>query len=100
VVSFHGLFAPNGLSPQAIQANVLALHGYDDPMVTPMQVNTFAEEMTQAGADWQIHMYGHTKHAFTNPLANDPNFGTVYNVKAAQRSWLAMQNFFQEIFGC
>jgi len=43
-------------------------------------------------------MYGHTKHAFTNPQANDPEFGTVFEAKADQRSWIAMKNFFVEIF--
>jgi dienelactone hydrolase len=37
-------------------------------------------------------------HAFTNPLANDPGFGTVYDSQADKRSWIAMQNFFEEIF--
>jgi hypothetical protein len=37
-------------------------------------------------------------HAFTNPVANDPNFGTVYKPEADSRSWIAMQNFLTEIF--
>lgn len=99
VVSFHGLFnSPEKLAKNKITAKILALHGYDDPMATPAQVNIFAEEMTAAQADWQIHMYGHTKHAFTNPLANDPNFGTVYNSVAEKRSWQSMKNFFNELF--
>jgi dienelactone hydrolase len=45
-----------------------------------------------------LHSYGGTMHAFTNPLANDPDFGTVYQGLADKRSWQAMQNFFEEIF--
>ena len=37
-------------------------------------------------------------HAFANPEANDPNFGTVYNKTADHRSWIAMVNFFREVF--
>jgi dienelactone hydrolase len=99
VVSFHGLLLPPGNTQgQAIKAKVLALHGNDDPMVPPEQVLAFEREMTEAGADWQLHSYGNTMHAFTNPAANDPGFGTVYQPDADRRSWLAMQNFFAEIF--
>lgn len=100
VVSFHGLLVPPAnVSPAAIKAKVLVLHGHDDPMVPPEQVLALQTELTAAGADWQVHSYGNTMHAFTNPLANDPGFGTVYQPKADVRSWQAMQNFLQEIFG-
>lgn len=99
VVSFHGLLnAPAESASTRINAKVLALHGYDDPMVTPDNVMTFGDEMTAAKADWQLHMYGNTMHAFTNPEANDPSFGTVYNKTADMRSWQSMLDFFQEIF--
>jgi len=98
VVSFHGLLdAPP--KTQTIQAKVLALHGYDDPMAPPEKVLDFAKEMTKANADWQMCLYGNTVHAFTNPLANDPDFGTVYNEKADHRSWQSMTNFLKEVFG-
>lgn len=99
VVSFHGLLgAPGNIQGNAIKAKVLALHGHDDPMVPPEQVLAFEREMTAAGADWQLHAYGHTMHAFTNPVANNPDFGTVYQVDADRRSWQAMQNFLAELF--
>ncbi len=98
VVSFHGLFVPPGnTAANTITAKVLALHGYDDPMVTPEQVLALADELTQAGADWQIHAYGGTVHAFTNPVANDPGFGTVYKEAADRRSWQSMGNFLEEV---
>jgi dienelactone hydrolase len=99
VVSFHGLLnAPGNTQGTPIKAKVLALHGRDDPMVPPEQVLAFEQEMTEAGADWQLHAYGNTMHAFTNPVANDPGFGTVYQPDADRRSWIAMQNFLTEIF--
>jgi dienelactone hydrolase len=98
VVSFHGLFVPPADVPnQPIRAKVLALHGYDDPMVPPAQVTALAREPTEAGADWQIHMYGGTMHAFTNPVANDPSFGTVYQAAADQRSWQSLRTFLDEV---
>ncbi|OAI10616.1 carboxymethylenebutenolidase [Methylomonas lenta] len=99
VVSFHGLLVAADNIPQPqIKAKVLVLHGHDDPMGPPEQVLALQTELTQAGADWQLHSYGGTMHAFTNPLANDPDFGTVYQGQADKRSWQAMQNFFEEIF--
>ncbi|MEO1137518.1 MAG: dienelactone hydrolase family protein, partial [Pseudomonadota bacterium] len=47
---------------------------------------------------WQLHAYGGTLHAFTNPNANDPDFGTVYDADADRRSWKAMANFLEELF--
>ncbi len=99
VVSFHGLLKPPGNTQgNQIRAKVLVLHGHDDPMVPVEDVVALEKELTEAGADWQIHVYGHTMHAFTNPKANDPDFGTVYNPVADRRSWIAMQNFLDEIF--
>ena len=99
VVSFHGLFFPPGnTGGNRIAAKVLALHGWDDPMVPPDLVVALATELTEAGADWQIHGYGHALHAFTNPAANDPGHGTVYNPDADRRSWQAMVNFLEELF--
>lgn len=100
VVSFHGLLnSPDNTQGIKIKAKVLALHGCADPMGLPEQVLAFQEEMTRAEADWQFVSYGNTLHAFTNPIANDPEFGTVYQADADRRSWQAMQNFFTEIFG-
>lgn len=98
VVSFHGLLhKPGNLKSEPIKAKILALHGYDDPMVQPDMVHAFCKEMTEANVDWQMHMYGHIQHAFTNPLAHDTQLGTIYNAVAAQRSWETMISFLQEI---
>ncbi len=99
VVAFHGLFIPpDNIKQPDIKAKVLMLHGRDDPMVPTEQVLAIEEEMTPAGADWQLHVYGNTMHAFTNPVANDPDFGTVYQPLADKRSWRSLLNFLEEIF--
>jgi dienelactone hydrolase len=99
VISFHGLFtSPGNTKGTKIKAKILALHGHDDPMVPVDMVTGLEQELTAAGADWQIHVYGNTMHAFTNPHANDPGFGTVYNADADRRSWQAMKNFLEELF--
>ncbi len=99
VVSFHGLLAaPDNIQAGAINAKVLVLHGRDDPLGPNEQVLAFEQEMTVAGADWQLYIYGNTMHSFTNPLANAPELGMVYQPDADRRSWIAMQNFLTEIF--
>ncbi len=100
VVSFHGLFnAPGNTAGIRIKAKVLCLHGYDDPMATPDSLLELAQELSTAGADWQVHAYGNTLHAFTNPHANDPGFGTVYSADADRRSSRALYNFLEEVLG-
>lgn len=99
-VSFHGLFDPPGLPPQPITAKVVAFHGWDDPMVRPDAVVALGNELTEAGADWQIHAYGHVGHGFTNPNASDLQIdGVAYNKLAAERSWTSFISLLEELFG-
>jgi dienelactone hydrolase len=74
------------------------MHGHDDPMATPDQVAALQKEMTEAEVDWQLHVFGNTKHAFTNPAANNPDFGTVYSQQATRRTEQALAAFFNELF--
>jgi dienelactone hydrolase len=97
VVSLHGLLKPSGIAGGKIKAKVLVAHGHDDPMVPVSDVVAFEQEMTEAKVDWQVHVYGGTKHAFTNPAATDPNAPTVYNDAAERRSSKALLDFFEEV---
>ena len=99
-VSFHGLFDPPGLDPQPIKAKVVAFHGWDDPMVPPEAVVALGMELTEGGADWQIHAYGNVAHGFTNPNAQAIGIeGVRYNRLAAERSWTSFINLLEELFG-
>ena len=100
VVSFHGgLETPLPAAAGQVKAKVLVCHGADDPFVPPAQVNAFAEEMTKAGANWQLISYGDTVHSFTNPHASSVGVaGIAYNKQSDERSWKAMRTFFEEIF--
>lgn len=98
-VSLHGLLtAPGNTDGNEISSSILCLHGYSDPMAPPESIIDLGTEMTNAGADWQLHAYGNTVHAFTNPEANDADFGTVYCEKADRRSWASLLYFLEEIF--
>jgi dienelactone hydrolase len=99
-VSFHGLFDPPGWEVGKIKAKVLVLHGWDDPMAKPESVVALGNELTRAGADWQIHAYGHVGHGFTNPNASSLQIdGVFYHELAAERSWTAFINFLEEVLG-
>ena len=95
-VSFHGMLKPSGLTEPKVRAKVLMLHGYDDPMAPPEDVLAVAKEFTAAGADWQLHAYGHTVHAFTNPVAQNREGGMQYDEAADRRSWHALEEFLAE----
>jgi dienelactone hydrolase len=99
VVSFHGsLDTPTPGDAKKIRGKVLVLHGAADPHVGPESVAGFIKEMTDAGVDWQLKMYGGAMHAFTNPATNRPESGAAYNEAADRRSWLDMIVFFSELF--
>ena len=100
MVSFHGsLDTPLPAAPGAVKAKVLVCHGAVDPYVKPEAVDGFVAEMEAAGVDYQLIMYAHAVHAFTQKAAgDDPSRGAAYNAAADARSWQHMQDFFAEIF--
>ncbi|WMS45259.1 dienelactone hydrolase family protein (plasmid) [Acuticoccus sp. MNP-M23] len=92
VVSFHGgLQAPDHQERTRIDASILLLHGWSDPIVPPSDVLAIAEELTRAEAEWQLHAYGHAQHAFTFEDARFPDLGIAYDSRASDRSWRAMR---------
>lgn len=105
-VSFHGVITNSLQGQQAktvpiaeeIEGSLLILHGHDDPLVSEQDIVNIQNELTKATVDWQFHIYGNAKHAFTNPLATEASSGLLFNEKANHRSWLSMKNFFNELF--
>ncbi len=98
VVSFHGgLDTPAPARAGQIKARVLVLHGGDDPHVRQIDIRAFQNEMRQAGADWQMCVYGGAVHSFSNPRAGQAKVeGVAYDERAAGRAWAAMKLFFAE----
>ena len=65
----------------------------------PIRWRHLNNEMRQAGVDWQLIVYGGAVHGFTNPAnGTDNSKGAAYNALADARSWVAMQQFFNELF--
>jgi dienelactone hydrolase len=100
VISFHGNVARNETDgPDNIKAKILVCHGGDDPMVPMNAIDAFVDEMKQAKADYQLNVYSGAMHAFTNPDADAHHIpGIAYNEQADKRSWMALNDFFAELF--
>ncbi|SOB86680.1 Dienelactone hydrolase [Sphingomonas guangdongensis] len=99
VVSFHGIYDPPPYEVSRIGAKLLVCHGWDDPLSPPDSLVALGHELTRAGADWQVHAYGHTGHAFTDAsVAAGGRAGFGYQPDSDRRSWAAAVGFLAEVF--
>jgi dienelactone hydrolase len=97
VASFHGtLSRPEPMPIEPIAAKVIVFHGWDDPMAPPTDLVALGRELSEARADWQIHAYGGTMHAFMAVGANRPEAGIQYNARSAKRAWGSLVSFLSE----
>jgi dienelactone hydrolase len=90
VVSFHGgLTTRAPAEAGAVKAKVTVCTGADDPFAPREQRVAFEDEMTRAGADWQMCVYGRAVHGFTErtPEGKPPRPGCAYDEAADRRSW-------------
>jgi len=101
VVSFHGILRTDRpAKPGDIHGKVLACHGAVDPFVSAEDVAGFQKELTEAGVDWHLLVNGGAGHGFTNPGATSLGVpGVAYDANAERRSFAAMRDFFDALFG-
>jgi len=99
VVSFHGsLIPPSAEQAGRARAKILICHGAQDPMNVPETLTTYANAMNASSIDWQLIVYGGTRHSFTNPDADKRGMDALaYNPSADKRSWQHMTYFFNEV---
>jgi dienelactone hydrolase len=101
VVGFHsGLGTTRPAQPKAIAGKVLTCIGARDPIIPADQRQAFEAEMTAAGVNWQMNVYGGAGHSFTNPgvgALGRPGFE--YHEQTDRRSWAAMIDLFDETLG-
>jgi dienelactone hydrolase len=99
VASFHGLVTPLPEPPTTpISTKISVFHGWADPLAPPDEVVALAAELTERGADWQLHAYGHAMHAFMATFANAPERGIQYDATTARRAWDSLVDFLAETF--
>ncbi len=100
VVSFHGVLgttAPAGAG--AVRASVLVCAGFEDILASQADRAALEAELSAAGANWQLIVYGGAKHSFTNPgidAVGLPDFR--YDAGADRRSWDASVRHLREAF--
>jgi dienelactone hydrolase len=100
IVGFHpGLTTARPEDSRNIAAPVLVCVGAEDPYIPPEQRRAFAEEMTAAGVDWRMYLYGGAQHSFTHRRAAAAGVpGLAYHRPTDERSWRAMLDVFREVF--
>jgi len=101
VVGFHsGLGTARPQDAANIKAKVLVNIGADDPIIPKEQRIAFEQEMTAAKVDWRMNLYGGAGHSFTNPdVGRLGRQGFAYHEPSDRRSWTAMLDLFNEVFG-
>ena len=99
-VGFHpGFMRPVGSTSGPIAAKVLMMMGDDDPVVAAGDRASFAREMNEAGADWQLHVFGGVGHSYTNREIDSMGMpGFAYDERADRRAWKLMLSLFDEVF--
>ena len=73
---------------------MLACCGAEDPFCPRSERATFEEELSAAGADWQLLVFAGAQHGFSVPSTGGQ--GCAYDEVADRRSWRAMLSLFDE----
>jgi dienelactone hydrolase len=98
VVSVHGgLSTDRPAAPGAVRARVLVCHGGADPHVPRADLDAFLDEMTAAGADWQLAVHGRAQHGFTHDTDTGRTPGVAYDPVADARSHAQIRAFLAEL---
>jgi len=95
-VIFH-VTLPNPVDSEAtpeIKGRVLAIHGSADPVTPKPQMDLLETELTDAGVDWQVMMFGNAVHSFCVLGANRDS--QRYDDKLCKQSYRMMRDFFAE----
>jgi dienelactone hydrolase len=101
VIGFHpGLITRRPRDSANIMGKVLVCVGADDPLITVEQRLAFETDMRTAGVDWRMNLYGGAQHSFTHPRAALAGAaGLQYHQPSDERSWRAMRDLLDEVFG-
>ncbi|MBS0504135.1 MAG: dienelactone hydrolase family protein [Proteobacteria bacterium] len=81
------------------RGKVLMMIGDQDPIIPAEDRDAFRAEMDEAGADWQLHIFGGVGHSFTNPAVDALGFpGFRHDAQAAARAWTMTLAMLEETF--
>lgn len=103
VASFHGALESMYTPKEGeVKAEILILHGKDDPFTPRDRIDVFIQELKDSGASFEFIEYEGAVHSFTVEGADEKGkaFGLplAYNKAADEGSWAKMKEFFDRIF--
>jgi dienelactone hydrolase len=99
VATFHGALGTKTPARKGFKPRVLVLNGAADPMVPKEQVDAFKQEMTAAGAKFQVIDYPGVKHAFTNRDADKVGMPALaYDAAADKASFEEFRKLMSELY--
>ncbi|MBG7022958.1 dienelactone hydrolase family protein [Pseudomonas aeruginosa] len=102
VASFPGALGPTTpASKGSVRAKIRVEHGSADSMVPTKDLAALKQELSAAGADYQVVIQDGARHGFTNPDADahqGHGLDIGYDRQADQRSWADLQAFLEDIF--
>lgn len=98
VVCLHGDLKTSMPSKKGdIKAAVCVMHGAADPAVPKADRDTFEAEMEAAGAKWQMTVFGHLLHSFTEEESNIPGIAQ-FDPGAARQCYAMVDKFATDAF--
>src|SRR5262245_39101766 len=101
IVGLHpSLKSPRPQDSSSIRGAVLICVGGADRIAPPEDRLALEREMTAAGVDWRMTVYGGVGHNFTNPDIDNLGWdGFAYDASADARSHRAMLDLLEETIG-
>lgn len=101
VVSYHGTLKTHARAqPGVPRCEVVAYCGAHDPFATLEEVDALRQELSDAGARYQITVFGEAAHSFTDPDAARMGMeGIAYNEMAHRMSWAGTLTLLEAMLG-
>lgn len=101
VISIHGLFkSPIGtyqVSEHNFQTQLFFLCGGKDPYLPEEDLLCLVKELKEKNTSWRMITYHEAMHGYTNPKAQHPESGILYNEKASLETQREVKNFLASI---
>lgn len=99
VTSFHGGLTPGAEGEASkVTAALLIETGGIDPLVDDAALDAYKADLrTNPDLDWRITSHAGAMHAFTQPDANAPDQGALFDARAEERSWESMKTFLADV---
>jgi dienelactone hydrolase len=98
VVCLHGDLATTMPAKKGdIKAAIFVLHGSKDPVAPKKDRDALEEEFDNAGANWQMLVFGNRLHSFAEEETKMPGIAE-YDAGAAHQTYRMLDDFIQDAF--